>query len=458
MSINFNTLKERDILPEYKPEQKERDILPEYIPEEKERDDLEEMPPLDESAKCVDSLSSTFFENYKYLRMYALCQICSTLSLVTRRKRAFGENLSFKTINCGKKKDMPRFCEEASFPEFIELASQRGYNTKQPIELDPFGVCAGDSFLLCKEWLETHNFDALAEKFQDGAPYEAVALQACYESLPLDYSNFYYVPLYNHLQEMFDKLYLIWGFDYSQEKLCVVVDGIKRGAEENPDISNSDECLWIIEATENFLSENLNITEYLLFVRDYVQAKYNHKFEIPDLFFNAALQIVCGHGMQLCHEETLKAKRLNKIRTTCASIGCTATTQLNDVNSPNDVIASNPSHWEDGAYFCSTPVYSPVGTILGAHAFVFIKESDSIFYLVDPNIGGKKIKTPEKALSKLYKFYCGEFLNEPVQNFAEKVSRIALRIKNICLLQCSAPMFTPLQAYFRVYRIALKKD
>lgn len=94
--------------------------------------------------------------------------------------------------NHGRKADIPRFTlpvSEKHALAFSAIAQDLEMTVTPTLTLEPFGdgVCDGATLLFARDFFHSHNLEATAEKFQAGAPYDAVVLQAMSHKLTNGY-------------------------------------------------------------------------------------------------------------------------------------------------------------------------------------------------------------------------------------------------------------------------------
>lgn len=155
------------------------------------------------------------------------------------------------------------------------------------------------------------------------------------------------------------------------------------------------------------MAEDRPISEYLAFVKNALQQEYAYTLEVG--YAHNSLWQICQDYRVDVKETTHQVKKawaIDVIETACGFIGLDAKVKF-FVDSPSDILESDPSTWNVGTYFFTTPMFSSKGKYEGAHAFALIKASDSVFYLYDPDRGGKQITNPKETLAKLFKHYSG---------------------------------------------------
>lgn len=103
---------------------------------------------------------------------------CSTSSLpfssLTKQDRFIPSQ------NRAREEDIALYTRPVTDLAFSQFLSSQGFYFSPHLQLEPFeeGVCGGASLFFAKEYLQSDNLIATAEQFRNGAPYEAVLLQA----------------------------------------------------------------------------------------------------------------------------------------------------------------------------------------------------------------------------------------------------------------------------------------
>ncbi len=311
------------------------------------------------------------------------------------KNEAFEGELLFATENRGKKKDIPYYHNQFS-AEFEKYATVRGANLKQQICLQPFGlgIAAGASLSFCRDWLRTKDMEYLAKKYENGMPFEAVALQACFGSLHL------VSPPVTIDENMYKFLQKVKNSHFNLFELSAL----------NPH-SRLEKSEWIFNETVLSLLEGRNFNEHMAILEN---CPHPDDDESPSslAFFRLAVNTIFEvyGNKEALYQGIAKDHVANERRLVYHFMG-TDFEEIFSAHSPSLILESEPSKWSEGAYFLSTPVFFLNGYYESGAIFVFIKASDYLFYLFDSTVGAKQVTNPKEALGKMYKHYCGKALS-----------------------------------------------